>query len=368
MPKKANSTQYIKPFFTYSDSLPKLLYELNCTIALSTYQAGKLILISSHNGVNLRQFGKNFKRPMGVCLKGNQLAIAEKASVHIFNNVPTLAKKFPKKDANYDAMFIPQASFYTAYTDIHDIAWGKNDTIWAVNTAFSCLVTLDLTYSFTPMWQPPFISELMPEDRCHLNGLAMQNGQPAYVTMLGPTNEKDGWRQHKVSGGLLMHVPSNTIIFDDLGMPHSPRLHGNLLYFLQSATGKLMVYDTETKVLKTLSTFSDFARGMDIIGDYLFVGTSAIRKNSKSFVELPIAQHNCKAGMLVINRHTGVEVARLTYTERIHEVFDIGILPNACNAGILEPRSEISESAIHSTNGISYWIKIKNKKKNVKKS
>ena len=51
-----------------------------------------------------------------------------------------------------------------------------------MNTLFSCLAGLDSRYSFVPRWRPPFISALAAEDRCHLNGLAMVDGDaPAFL-------------------------------------------------------------------------------------------------------------------------------------------------------------------------------------------
>jgi uncharacterized protein (TIGR03032 family) len=57
-----------------------------------------------------------------------------------------------------------------------------------VNTLFSCLATVDEQVSFRPVWQPRFVTALRPEDRCHLNGLAMQEGRPRFVTAAGMTD------------------------------------------------------------------------------------------------------------------------------------------------------------------------------------
>ena len=90
-------------------------------------------------------------------------------------------------DERVDACFITRSSHYSGMINLHDIAWG-NDGLWVVNSSFSCLCTLDPDYSFVPRWQPYFISELMPEDRCHLNGMAVENNMPRYVTARGTGN------------------------------------------------------------------------------------------------------------------------------------------------------------------------------------
>ena len=61
--------------------------------------------------------------------------------------------------------------------------------------SFGCLATLSERASFQPLWRPPFLSGLVPEDRCHLNGLAMRDGQPAYVTAVAASDVADGWRK-----------------------------------------------------------------------------------------------------------------------------------------------------------------------------
>ena len=92
------------------------------------------------------------------------------------------------------------------------MAYGAGGQLWFVNTRFSCLATLDPESSFVPRWRPPFVTELEPSDRCHLNGLAMVDGKPKYVTALGETNEMGGWRANKARGGLLMDVDSGAIL------------------------------------------------------------------------------------------------------------------------------------------------------------
>src|SRR5262249_57765533 len=83
------------------------------------------------------------------------------------------------------------------------VAWAEGE-LWLVNTRFSCLCTLDPAYSFVPGWRPPFITGLAAEDRCHLNGLAVVEDRPTYVTALGETDTANGWRANKPHGGSLV--------------------------------------------------------------------------------------------------------------------------------------------------------------------
>ena len=53
-----------------------------------------------------------------------------------------------------------------------------------------------------------FISRLAAEDRCHLNGLALRDGRPAYVTAVAETDVADGWRDNRTGGGVVIDVAS----------------------------------------------------------------------------------------------------------------------------------------------------------------
>jgi len=66
----------------------------------------------------------------------------------------------------------------TGDVDAHELAVDGQDRLIFVNTKYSCLATLDTVHSFKPLWKPRFISKLAPEDRCHLNGLAMKDSAP----------------------------------------------------------------------------------------------------------------------------------------------------------------------------------------------
>ena len=68
-------------------------------------------------------------------------------------------------------------------------------------------------------WRPPFITALAAEDRCHLNGLAIVDGRPGFVTALGTTDTRDGWRANKPHGGCILDVATGEIITRGLSPP-----------------------------------------------------------------------------------------------------------------------------------------------------
>jgi uncharacterized protein (TIGR03032 family) len=170
---------------THTPDLPPLLAELGITLALTTYQAGKVILVSS-DGQGLQHLPRTFDTPMGLAVDGNRMGLALKDRIVLLANEPRLAASYPNKPNHYDALWVPRMVHYCGELNAHDLAWGE-DGLVGVNTLFSCLFRLDEQHSFVPIWQPPFISALVSEDRCHLNGMALAPGEKgrAVVSALG---------------------------------------------------------------------------------------------------------------------------------------------------------------------------------------
>lgn len=343
-------------FFSYTPALPAILYEKKCSLAITTYQAGKLILVSSINGKNIRLYGKNLPRPMGIAVDGHKLAIAGKYAVEVFANSRGLAVKFPENPRHFDSMYFPTATYHTGFTDMHDLAWG-NEGLWAVNTGFSCLALMDEGYHFVPKWQPPFVTELTPEDRCHLNGLAMMDGKPAFVTLLGESNTREGWRGTHHEKGLIMDVRTNEKILENLAMPHSPRVHAGSLYFLLSAVGKVMKYDLQTKELTEFCDTNSFIRGLDVYEGMLFVGTSTIRQSSRNFADMPVSKAQPLAGVKIIELGTGAELAQMSFSDKVHETFDVKVIPGIMRSTVVTTADSQSLQGIMMPNGKNYWYR-----------
>jgi len=340
---------------TYDNSVAKLLTEINAVLAISTYQAGKVIFISSHDEKTLNQTPVSFKKPMGIALLDNKMAVATLDEIQVYSNSKALAQKFPYSEEKFDALYLPRATYYCGETDLHDIHFAKGG-LWAINTRFSCISSFDINYSFTPRWKPPFITDLTPEDRCHLNGMATIDSVPAFVTALGKTNTKGGWRENIIKGGLLMKVPSGEIILENLAMPHSPRIINNELYLLLSATGEIIKCDIEKKTYEVIYRCSGFIRGMAVYDKYIFVGLSKARKSSKTFNKLPVADMSNYAGIVVIDLEYKKEVGRIKYETTVEEIFDVQILPNTTNPGLITTSDERHKLAI-TTKFNSFWKK-----------
>ena len=335
MKDNTSATSPPPPFAcTFSQTLPELLYQLKITLAVSTYQAGKLTFISAADKDQLIQLPRNFQRPMGLAVAGPKLAVATQYETLILANAPGLASLYPRQKGLYDGFYAPRVTYFTGPVDMHELAWA-GDTLWGVNTIFSCLCTIDGDYSFRPRWQPNFITVLAPEVRCHLNGLALADEKPKYVTALARADTKDGWRPEKQRSGILMDVERNEILLKDLPMPHSPRIYDGRLLLLLSATGELVEVDLTQQTYTVLKELNGFVRGMDRYGDYLFVGLSKLRKTSTAFGDLPIAKRSPVCGVVVIHMPTMSIVGHIHYAASVEEVFDVKILPGMVRPGLL---------------------------------
>ncbi len=337
---------------TYTPAFADLLAQLGCSLLLSTYQAGKLITLSS-DGERIVQLPRTFQVPMGVALDGPRMAVATQQEVVVLVDVPELAATYPSKPGTYDAMFLPRTVYFTGQLNLHDLAW-VGDRLIAVNTSFSCLCEIASSHSFRPIWQPPFITDLLHEDRCHLNGMAVDESGPRYATAFAPSNVPQGWRPTKTHSGILLDVPSNEMVSSGLPMPHSPRLVGGELYLLLSATGEVVQIDVRSGDFNVVNRIAGFVRGMDYHGNYLFVGTSRLRK-THTFGDLALAQRDdLICGITAIHLPTGAIVGQLAYQNSCEEIYDVRVLPGRRRPNILSHLQDVHRAAV-TIPGATFW-------------
>jgi uncharacterized protein (TIGR03032 family) len=272
----------------HTPNFPALLRQLGVSLLVTTYQAGKLVMVRDE-GDHLNAHFRSFPAPMGMALAGDHLAIGTSTQVWEFVNVPAVAARLDPP-GRHDACYLPRSSHFTGNIQIHEMAWGSDEKsrdrkgagpeLWVVNTRFSCLCTLDRSASFTPRWRPPFVSELEPSDRCHLNGLGMVNGKPKYVTALGETDTMGGWRDNKARGGVVIDVNSGEVLARGLSMPHSPRWYAGRIWVCESGAGTFGFIDPNTGKYQPVAETPGFTRGLDFAGNFAFVGLSQVRESA----------------------------------------------------------------------------------------
>ena len=321
----------------HTSNLPEILGQLGCSVLVSTYQAGRLVMLRSQGGVINTHF-RSFDKPMGLALGDNRLAVGAATSVWEFHNLPAVAGKLDSKSGAgdsrlHDACYLPRTTHWTGDIQIHEMAWvgaGDQSTLWFVNTRFSCLCRRSDVYSFEPVWRPTFVDRYVPGDCCHLNGLGLREGEPRYVTALGETSTPGGWRENKRDGGILIDLASDEIIARKLSMPHSPRWYRDRLWVLQSGHGGFGYIDLDRGTYENVATLPGFTRGLSFVGPLAFIGLSQVRE-SAVFGGVPIAERELEertCGVWVINIETGQTIAFVKFEDAVQEIFAVEIAPH----------------------------------------
>jgi uncharacterized protein (TIGR03032 family) len=327
---------------TASRQFPSWLAETGASLAVTTYQSGKVILVGSNAKTGrLSVFERTLERPMGLAFDGRRLAIASLIQITVFNN----AAQGEKTADEYDAVFVPQLAYYTSDLDVHDLAFNAKGEIIFLNTLFSCLAAASTTHSFRPLWRPPFVSRLAAEDRCHLNGLALRDGEPAYVTAVGETDVADGWRDNRAAGGVVVDVAANEVVCRGLSMPHSPRLHGGALWVLNSGTGEIGTVDLKKGRFEAVAFCPGYLRGLTFIGQYAVVGLSEPREN-RTFAGLPLQDRLAaekvepRCAVYVIDTKSGDIAHWLRIEGVVSELYDVLALPKITRPSMIGFRNQ----------------------------
>ncbi|WP_196260816.1 TIGR03032 family protein [Pelagibacterium limicola] len=322
--------------YSASPGLAQFLAQQNISLAFSSYQSGKLYLLGSHPNGGLHVNERFFQKAMGICVipsregENQSILLASLFQLIRFENVLG-----PGERINHlqDACFVPRRIDITGALDIHDVGMMADGRPVFVNTLYNCLATPSARHAFKPFWKPPFISRIVREDRCHLNGLAMDGGRPAYVTAVSRSDTIDGWRDRRADGGVVIEVESGRIVAEGLSMPHSPRLHRGRLWVLNSGTGELGWVDRtahSSDAFRPLAFCPGFVRGLAVHGDYAIVGLS--RPRYERFEGLALDQRLADAdsepwcGWQIINLTTGTCVHWFRIDGAVAELYDIGLL------------------------------------------
>lgn len=305
------------------------------SLAFTTYQASKLFMIGLDQAGELTVSERTVERCMGIASAGRSLYVASKWQIWRFEN----ALNAGERADGHDAVYVPKASHVTGDIDCHEMAVDGDGRLVFVNTLFNCLSYLSRDYSFHPAWKPDFVSGYVPEDRCHLNGIALHEGRPAYVTAVSNSDSSDGWRDKRKDGGLVIDVRSGDIVCEGLSMPHSPRMHGRTLWVQDSGTGYLGRVDLKSGTFEPVVMCPGFLRGMTIVGNFAVACISKGREGH-TFGDLALEKNlndresDARCGMVVIELTSGNIMHWLRLEGAVEELFGVAALP-----GVLNPRA-----------------------------
>jgi uncharacterized protein (TIGR03032 family) len=330
-PETATPESRDRNLLLLSPRFERWLAETNCTLALTTYQRGRLFFIGRKPDGGIRAHERLIEHCQGLWTDGRTLWTS---SEHVLWRFEDDLAPGVLTERGADRRFVPREGRITGAIDIHDIGMGEIGGRPApvfVNTLYGCLATVSDHASFRVLWTPPFLSALAPEDRCHLNGLAMSDGRPAYVTAVSRSDVADGWRERRRDGGVVVDVDSGEIVCAGLSMPHSPRLHDGRLWLLNSGTGEFGTVDPNDGAFTPVCFCPGYARGLGFVGKHAVIGLSKPRRNA-TFEGLELDDRLeakdavARCGLLVVDLETGGAVEWLRFEHAIDELYDLAVL------------------------------------------
>lgn len=311
------------------------------SLAFTTYQAGKIVFLGATEHGKLWIHNRNIGRCLGMSIDSSDLWVTSDAQLYRFQNI--LEQGMVTLEG-VDALYAPRLSFFTGDLDIHDVALdGENRPVF-VSTLFNCLARTSTEASFEPIWKPPFITKLIAEDRCHLNGLAMVDGVPGYVTAVSDSDVFDGWRDHRERGGIVLDVKTDEIVCSDLSMPHTPRWHDGKLWLHNSGMGEFGYVDFDSGKFEPVAFCPGYLRGLEFIGNVALVSLSLPRGN-KTFSGLSLDDRlqnqsiEPRCGLYFIDLRSGCIVYSLIIKGVVTEIYDVAVLEGVIKPAAIGPFS-----------------------------
>ena len=277
------------------------------SLACTTYQTSRLLLLGVRPDGQFSGFERLFERAMGLTVTedGQSLYLSTRYQLWRLDNVLTPGQT----EGDYDRLYVPRVGHTTGDLDVHDIARDRHGRLLLVATGLNGLVTLGRRHSCTPLWHPPFLSGWVREDRCHLNGLALVEGEARYVTLVGRGDKAEGWREHRRAGGLVFDLRRDRVVAEHLSMPHSPRWRDGRLWLLNSGRGEFGWLDPATGHFQARTFCPGYPRGLAFWGPWAIVGLSKPRDQHFTGLELGerLRARGIEpwCGLLVIDREQG---------------------------------------------------------------
>lgn len=330
--------------YSTSDGLVSFLERHGIAIAFTSPQSGTLFMLGRSGGRSLTVHEGSFRHAMGLHRAGDILLLATRAHVYRLEN--SLSDGQGNEEV-FTHCFVPMVSHPVGALDVHDVGMNREGDVVFVNTRGNCLAAVSRSQQVRPIWVPFFISEMTLGDRCHLNGLAMLDGAPAYVTAASRSDVFDGWRGQRSDGGIVMDVKRNAIVCEGLSMPHSPQVYAGTLWLLNSGSGELGFVegaDNGCGRFVPVARCPGYTRGLAFHGDYAIVGLSRPRYDDFSGFELEHhfedARSESWCGIQIIETSTGRCVEWFRIDHRVAEIYGVAALPNVTRPRSVRPMSD----------------------------
>lgn len=299
------------------------------SLAVTTYNSGKLVLISAVRGAIAVHVAK-FIRPMGIAYAGERLAVATRDRILIWQLATDASADEPR--------FVAEACHCTGRIDAHELAFDFRGLVFA-NTRFNCLARPSDRAHFRRTWTPWFMKEHLrtPRDCCHLNGLGVRDGRVNVVTAFCTSSEPDSWRGRRMTEGVVLDVASDRVIASGLCMPHSPRWNGSRWWFCNSGEGTLCELVRSDGAHHAVAALPGFTRGLIFVGGRAVVGLSRIRR--RHILDAPPVRARfprLRSGLWLVDVAACRIPGALEFVRGGREVFDVAFLPGVVGASLAD--------------------------------
>lgn len=288
--------------------LPDIFAEY--AIAISFYLDHTIGIVTPGNLIEVPM-----PRPMGMAVASNGLWLVSRQGISFFDRI-----------SHEDKQFYRQAfTRHSGHLDAHELVVVGDRAVFA-NTKFNCLAAVHWERDFQLVYQPAFVKELVPEDRAHINGIAMEHGGLHYLTCFAPQDSpgNKSWKDSPYKG-VVWDVLTEQPVITDLILPHSPRVVDDKLLVCDSGRGRVLIRDGSR--LDCLRELGSFTRGILVLEDFIIVGTSKVRENPRNFQldEAAINKVN-RCGLHLFCRRS-LELLDQYYFDEKKEIFDLQLLP-----------------------------------------
>jgi uncharacterized protein (TIGR03032 family) len=308
------------------------------SLAVTTYNSGKLALISAAGGSLVVRVSKLI-RPMGVAYGGERLAVATRDRI--------LSWRLETTGQADEPSFVAEAGHFTGRLDAHELAYDSRGLVFA-NTRFNCLARPSDRAHFRRMWTPRFMKEhsRTPRDCCHLNGLGLRDGRVNFATAFCTGAEPDSWRgDRRMTEGVVLDVTSDRVVASNLCMPHSPRWDESQWWFCNSGEGTLCQFDATGGVHHAVAALPGFTRGLMFAGGRAVVGLSRIRRRHILDAPPVRARHrSLRSGLWLVDVAAGRIPGALEFVRGGREVFDVAFLPGVVGSAVADQDTFTNQS------------------------
>lgn len=312
--------------------------DLGFSLVLGTRATGDLHLISAKKSGGVHLHVQKFPLCMGIASWQDQLWVACASDVRQYTDI----LQHPEvHSTEFERCYVPKSIHFTGHLDTHEIAVDQNGQLLLVSSQYSAVVSLSSTHSARVVWNPDFISALKAEDRCHLNGLCLQNGELKYVTLFARTDQPSGWRSRSFESGEIIDVNTGEPVCQGLVQPHSPRLYRGSLYVLNSGAGEFGRVNSKTGRFECIAYVAGYGRGLSFAGDYAIFGVSRPRTDAyipglKLHDRLHAMNTQDRCALVAVHLLTGEVIEGIQFHGAVRELFDTQVIEQCRSVSMMD--------------------------------